>query len=148
VRQVKLRDRGAGENGSERVRFTSALLSRWAKAPKVPGAIAPGMAPEGRRTRSLDAVLPIPYLRGVSMGDFQEALAALAGRDAPNLSPTAIARLCDAWQAEYARWRRRDLSARHHACVWARLAEGSVRRSRMEGQDEGDGVYLQARMEP
>jgi hypothetical protein len=83
VRQVKLRDRGAGANEAERIRFTSAILPRWA-----------------RRTRSLDALLPILYLRGVSMGDFQEALAALLGKDAPNLSPSVIARLRDEWQAE------------------------------------------------
>jgi putative transposase len=75
VRRVKLRDRDGGESG-ERVRFTSAILPRWS-----------------RRTRSLDALLPILYLRGVSAGDFQEALAALLGKDAPNLSPSAIARL-------------------------------------------------------
>ncbi len=74
VQRVKLRDRGAGKGG-ERIRFTSAILPRWS-----------------RRTRSLDAVLPILCLRGVSMGDFQEALAALLGRDAPNLSPSVIAR--------------------------------------------------------
>jgi len=112
VRRVKLRDRGP-DKGEERIRFTSALLPRWA-----------------RRTRSLDAVLPILYLRGLSMGDFQEALGALLGRDAPNLSPSVVARLRDEWQAEYARWQRRDLSARHYVYVWA------------------DGVYLQARMEP
>ena len=70
------------------------------------------------------------YLRGVSMGDFQEALGALLGRDAPNLSPSVVARLRDEWQADHARWRRQDLSARHHVYVWA------------------DGVHLQARMEP
>jgi transposase-like protein len=113
VRQVKLRDRGADAKETERIRFTSAILPRWA-----------------RRTRSLDALLPILYLRGLSMGDFREALAALLGKDAPNLSPSVIARLRDEWQAEYARWQRRDLSARHYVCVWA------------------DGVYLQARMEP
>jgi putative transposase len=75
-------------------------------------------------------VLPILYLRGVSMGDFQEALGALLGRDAPNLSPAVIARLKSEWEADYARWQRRDLSARHYVYVWA------------------DGVYLQARMEP
>jgi putative transposase len=64
------------------------------------------------------------------MGDFQEALAALLGRDAPNLSASVIARLRDEWQADYARWQRRDLSAKHYVYVWA------------------DGVYLQARMEP
>jgi len=109
---VKLRDRGTDE-GEERIRFTSALLPRWA-----------------RRTRSLDALLPILYLRGLSMGDFQEALAALLGKEAPNLSPPVIARLRDEWQAEYTRWQRRDLSARHYVYIWA------------------DGVYLQARMEP
>jgi putative transposase len=112
VQRVRLRDRGAGPDG-ERIRFTSALLPRWA-----------------RRTPSLDALLPVLYLRGVSMGDFQEALAALLGKEAPNLSPAVIARLRDAWQADYARWQRRDLSARHYVYLWA------------------DGVYLQARMEP
>ena len=112
VQRVKLRDRGAGDEG-ERIRFTSAILPRWS-----------------RRTRSLDALLPILYLRGVSMGDFQAALAALLGPDAPNLSPSVIARLRGEWEADYARWQRRDLSARRYVYVWA------------------DGVYLQARMEP
>ena len=112
VRRVKLRDRAAGADG-ERIRFTSAILPRWA-----------------RRTRSLDALLPILYLRGVSMGDFQEALAALLGKEAPNLSPSVVARLRDEWEADHARWQRRDLSARRYVYVWA------------------DGVYLQARMEP
>jgi transposase-like protein len=112
VRRVKLRDRGASLE-AERIRFSSAILPRWA-----------------RRTPSLDALLPILYLRGVSMGDFQEALGALLGRDAPNLSPAVIARLRDTWQADYVGWQRRDLSARHYVYLWA------------------DGVYLQARMEP
>jgi putative transposase len=112
VQRVKLRDRGAGPNG-ERVRFTSAILPRWA-----------------RRTPSLDALLPVLYLRGVSMGDFQEALGALLGKAAPNLSPSVIARLRDTWQADYARWQRRDLAARRYVYIWA------------------DGIYLQARMEP
>ena len=64
------------------------------------------------------------------MGDFQEALAALLGRDAANLSPSVVARLRGEWEADYARWQRRDLSARRYVYIWA------------------DGVYLQARMEP
>jgi transposase-like protein len=112
VRRAKLRDRGAGD-GAERIRFTSAILPRWA-----------------RRTRSLDALLPVLYLRGVSMGDFREALEALLGQDAPNLSPSVIARLRGEWEADHARWQRRDLSARRYVYLWA------------------DGVYLQARMEP
>jgi len=74
VEKPKARDRGAAAGG--RIRFTSAILPKWA-----------------RRTKSLDALLPVLYLRGVSAGDFQEALAALLGKDAPNLSPAVIARL-------------------------------------------------------
>ena len=107
----KVRDRGAAEVG-ERIRFTSAILPRWS-----------------RRTRSLDALLPVLYLRGVSTGDFQEALSAILGRDAPNLSPSVVGRLTAEWQADYDRWQSRDLSARRYVYVWA------------------DGVYLQARME-
>ena len=70
------------------------------------------------------------YLRGISTGDFQEALAALLGKDAPNLSPSVITRLTAAWESEYEAWRRRDLSARRYVYIWA------------------DGVYLQARMKP
>jgi putative transposase len=111
VSRVRIRDRGA-TTAVDRVRFSSSILPKWA-----------------RRTRSLDALLPVLYLRGVSTGDFQDALAALLGCDAPNLSPSVIARLTTAWQAEYVRWQRRDLSARRYVYVWA------------------DGVYLQARME-
>jgi putative transposase len=113
VQRPKLRDRAVHEAGADRIRFTSAILPRWS-----------------RRTRSLDALLPILYLRGVSMGDFQEALGALLGKEAPNLSPSVIARLRGEWEADYARWQGRDLSARRYVYVWA------------------DGVYLQARMEP
>ena len=112
VQRVRLRDRGTAP-AAERIRFTSAILPRWA-----------------RRTRSLDTLLPILYLRGISMGDFQEALAALLGKDAPNLSPSVIGRLRTEWEVDYTRWQRRDLSARRYVYIWA------------------DGVYLQARMEP
>ncbi|BCA61192.1 transposase [Sphingomonas sp. HMP9] len=111
VSRVKIRDRGGAEEG-ERVRFSSAILPRWA-----------------RRTKSLDALLPVLYLRGVSTGDFQEALTALLGKDAPNLSPAVVGRLTAEWQVEYEHWQARDLSARRYVYVWA------------------DGVYLQARME-
>ena len=110
VKRPKVRDRGAGDG--ERVRFTSAILPLFA-----------------RRSRSLDAVLPVLYLRGISSGDFQEALSALLGRDAPSLSASVIGRLKQAWADEHERWRRRDLSARHYVYLWA------------------DGVYLQGRME-
>jgi transposase-like protein len=106
-----VRDRG-GADGA-RIRFSSTLLPPYA-----------------RRTKSLDALLPVLYLRGISTGDMQEALAALLGKDAPNLSPAVLARLKVGWQEEFERWKKRDLSARRYVYIWA------------------DGVYLQARMEP
>ncbi len=111
VARVRVRDRGATDP-DDRVRFTSTILPKWA-----------------RRTRRLDALLPVLYLRGVSTGDFQEALSALLGKDAPNLSPAVVTRLTATWADEYTRWQGRDLSARRYVYVWA------------------DGVYLQARME-
>src|SRR5664279_1800146 len=111
VSRVKIRDRGTASDVG-RIRFTSAILPLWA-----------------RRTKSLDALLPVLYLRGISTGDFQEALAALLGKDAPNLSPSVVSRLTAEWQSDYDRWQARDLSARRYAYIWA------------------DGVYLQARME-
>jgi transposase-like protein len=113
VRRPKMRDRAADAPAEEKIRFSSSILPKWA-----------------RRSRSLDAPLPILYLRGLSTGDFQEALTALLGKDAPNLSPGVISRLTDGWQEDYERWSRRDLSARRYVYIWA------------------DGVYLQARMEP
>jgi transposase-like protein len=110
VRRVKIRDRGA--SGTDKIRFTSAILPLWA-----------------RRTRSLDALLPALYLRGISTGDFQEALSALLGKDAPALSPPVITRLTAEWSADFDRWQKRDLAARRYVYIWA------------------DGVYLQARME-
>jgi len=112
VRRPKVRDRAADVPTEEKIRFSSAILPRWA-----------------RRSKRLEALLPVLYLRGVSTGDFQEALAAILGQDAPNLSPNVISRLTGEWQQEYDRWQRRDLSARRYVYIWA------------------DGVYLQARME-
>jgi putative transposase len=103
----KVRDRG-DVGAEEKIRFTSSILPKWA-----------------RRTKRLDALLPVLYLRGVSTGDFQEALAALLGKDAPNLSPAVISRLTEELEADYDAWHKRDLSARRYVYVWA------------------DGVYLQ-----
>ena len=112
VRRPKVRDRISQQPETAKVRFTSSILPKWA-----------------RRSPSLDALLPTLYLRGISTGDFQEALSALLGADAPNLSPSVITRLTAGWKAQYDTWRRRDLSARRYVYIWA------------------DGVYLQARME-
>jgi putative transposase len=112
VRQPRVRDRGAEAADPERIRFTPAILP-----------------PYLRRSKSIETLLPILYLKGISTGDFSEALAALLGKGAPGLSPTAIARLKDGWLDEYDAWQRRDLSAKRYVYVWA------------------DGIYLQARLE-
>jgi putative transposase len=110
VRCPRLRDR-VGE-GSERIRFSSAILPPYA-----------------RRSRSLDVLIPILYLKGVSTGDFEEALLALLGKDAPGLSASTIGRLKEAWSEEHARWSKRDLSAKHYVYCWV------------------DGIHVQARLE-
>ena len=112
VRQPRVRDREAAANDAERIRFTPAILPPYA-----------------RRSKSLEVLIPILYLKGISTGDFEEALAALLGKDAPGLSASTIARLKEVWSEEHARWQKRDLSARRYVYVWA------------------DGIHLQARLE-
>jgi transposase-like protein len=112
VRQPRVRDREAAAGDPGRIRFSPAIL-----------------LPYMRRSKSIETLLPILYLKGISTGDFSEALAALLGKDAPGLSPTAIIRLKDGWIDEHDAWQRRDLSAKRYVYVWA------------------DGIYLQARLE-
>lgn len=100
----------SGEGG--RIRFTSNILPKYV-----------------RRTRSLEALIPWLYLKGVSTGDFSEALAALLGPDAPGLAPATIARLKASWQADLEAWKQRDLTGRHYVYLWA------------------DGVYFNVRMD-
>jgi len=107
VKVPRVRDRsGAG------IRFHSALLP-----------------PSIRRSKSLEALLPWLYLKGVSTGDFSEALQALLGPDAPGLSPATLSRLKQGWQEELAQWQQRNLSGKHYGYVW------------------GDGVDLETRLE-
>jgi transposase-like protein len=110
VRCPRVRDR-AGE-GPERIRFSSAILPPYA-----------------RRSKSLEVLIPILYLKGISTGDFEEALAALLGKDAGGLSASTIGRLKDAWSEEHVRWSRRDLCAKRYVYFWA------------------DGIHVQARLE-
>jgi hypothetical protein len=57
-------------------------------------------------------LIPILYLKGISTGDFEDALIALLGRDAGGLSASTIGRLKEAWSEEHAHWSKRDLSAK------------------------------------
>jgi len=107
VKVPRVRDRsGTG------IRFHSALLP-----------------PYIRRSKSLEALLPWLYLKGVSTGDFSEALQALLGPDAPGLSPATLSRLKQGWQDELAQWQQRDLTGKRYVYFWV------------------DGVYLETRLE-
>jgi len=64
-------------------------------------------------------LLPWLYFKGVSTGQFAEALAALLGPAAPGLSAATVRRLAESWQEEHERWRQRDLSARRYVYLWA-----------------------------
>ena len=100
VRRPRVRDRGDG--GSPPIRFGSAVLPAYL-----------------RRTRNIEELLPWLYLKGVSTGQFAEALTALLGPEAPGLSAATVRRLTEAWQEEHERWRKRDLSARRYVYLWA-----------------------------
>jgi len=82
-----------------------------------------------RRAKSVEELLPWLYLRGISTGDFSDALAALLGPNAPGLSAPTISRLKKTWLKEYESWRCRDLSGKRYAYVWA------------------DGIYAKARFD-
>ena len=110
VRQPRVRDRERSEG--ERIWFSSSILPPYA-----------------RRTKSLEVLIPILYLKGISTGDFEEALGALLGKDAGGLSASTIGRLKEAWADEHARWLDRDLSGKRYVYFWV------------------DGIYVQARLE-
>jgi len=110
VERPRVRDRGAGD--ASRIRFTSAVLPAYL-----------------RRARNIEELLPWLYLKGISTGQFEDALAVLLGPDAPGLSAATIRRLASAWQDEHRRWQGRDLSIKRYVYVWA------------------DGVYFTPRLE-
>ena len=95
VKAPRVRDR-AGE-----LRFSSSILP-----------------PYLRRTKTIEELLPWLYLKGISTGDFSEALTALLGRDAPGLSAGTISRLKAVWTGEHAHWERRSLANKHYVYLW------------------------------
>src|SRR3954452_833035 len=111
VKQPRVQDRRPPEH---REKFTPAVLP-----------------PYLRRTKSLDELIPWLYLKGVSTGDFSEALQAILGPDAPNLSATTVTRLKAAWEQDHDAWSKRSLAGKRYVYVWAdgvhfniRLEEG------------------------
>ncbi len=99
VKQPRVRDRRPPE---EAERFTSKILP-----------------PYLRKTKSIEELIPWLYLKGVSTGDFSEALKALLGPDAPGLSATTVTRLKAVWEEEFREWNERSLEGKQYVYVWA-----------------------------
>ena len=100
------------DRGSTGIKFSSSLLPPYLK-----------------RTKSVSELLPYLYLKGLSSGDFSEALSAILGEDAPGLSSSSMSRLKEDWQKDLDKFQKRDLSNKRYIYFWA------------------DGVYLEARLE-
>ena len=87
------------------------------------------LPPFMRRAPSIDTLVPVLYLKGISTDDFPTALEAILGPQAKGLSASTVVRLKEIWTEEYAQWSKRDLSGKRYVYVWA------------------DGVYCNARLE-
>jgi len=109
IKQPRVRDR---RDADEREGFQSSILP-----------------PYLRKTKSLEDLLPWLYLKGISTGDFSEALQALLGPDAAGLSASTITRLKAGWEQEYKDWSKRLLKSKRYVYLWA------------------DGVYFNIRLE-
>jgi putative transposase len=110
VEQPRVRDKSS-DVGS-RVRFTSKILP-----------------PYLRKSKTIEELIPWLYLKGISTGDFSEALEQLLGESAQGFSPNVVTRLKDQWGQEYDQWKQRDLSDTKYAYVWA------------------DGIHVNVRLE-
>ena len=106
----RVRDREG--KGEEKIRFESGIVPKYL-----------------RRSGDMNELLPLLYLKGLSTGEFVEALTPIVGPEAKNLSPNIISRLKSEWTEEYEQWGKQDLSKKRYVYWWA------------------DGVYLTARME-
>ena len=105
IRQPRVRHKDEG-------RFTSAILPRYV-----------------RRAPSINAVIPVLYLKGLSTMDFPTALESILGENAKGLSATNIVRLKEVWTTEYDNWLKRDLSSKRYVYLWA------------------DGIYFNVRLD-
>lgn len=110
VKAPRVRDRH--HEATKRIRFCSSILP-----------------PYLRKTKSMEQLIPWLYLKGISTGDFSDALAALVGKDAPGLSAPTISRLKTIWQQDLQAWQKRDLSDKHYVYFWV------------------DGIYCNVRMD-
>jgi len=107
VKQPRVRDKR-----EDKEVFTSSILPRYL-----------------RRIPSLDNLIPALYLKGISTGDFTEALSAILGDKAKGLSANTIVRLKRQWEEEYKQWSKRELTGKRYVYFWA------------------DGIYFNVRLE-
>jgi putative transposase len=110
IAQPRVRDKSA--DAASRVRFSSSILP-----------------PYLRKSKSIDELIPWLYLKGISTGDFSEALQALIGPETSGFSANVVVRLKEQWSQEHDAWSKRDLSDTHYVYVWA------------------DGIYANVRLE-
>jgi transposase-like protein len=85
------------------------------------------LPPYLRKTRSLEELIPWLYLKGVSTGDFSEALSALVGPDAEGLSASTVTRLKEVWEQEFQEWTGRSLDGKQYVYLWADGVHFNVR---------------------
>ena len=111
VKQPRVNDRRVDNDGN-RFRFTSQILP-----------------PYLRKTKSIEELIPWLYLRGISTGDFSQALAALLGPEAPGLSASTVVRLKQVWQQDQEAWSKRSLADKRYVYWWV------------------DGIYFNVRLE-
>ena len=109
VKLPRVRDRSDSKN---KINFTSNIVPKHL-----------------RRSASIEELLPLLYLKGISTNDFQQALQPLLGANAKNISAGVISKLKANWEQDYIKWSKRDLSTKEYVYWWV------------------DGIYLQARME-
>ena len=110
IEQPRVRDKSS--EAAARVQFSSSILP-----------------PYLRKSKSIEELIPWLYLKGISTGDFAEALQVLVGPEAKGLSPNVIVRLKESWSQEYDQWMQRDLTDTQYIYVWA------------------DGIYANIRLE-
>ena len=110
VRQPRVRDKSP--DAGDRVTFSPNVLPPYLK-----------------RTESIEELIPWLYLKGISTGDFSEALQALVGDAAKGLSANVVVRLKEQWSHDYEEWSQRDLSSKEYVYLWA------------------DGIHVNVRLE-
>ena len=108
IKQGRVRDKNS--DADERVQFIPSVLPAYL-----------------RRTDKIEELIPWLYLKGVSTGDFGEALQSLLGENAKGLSANVVVRLKEQWGEECDEWNRRDLSDKRYVYVWADGIHAKVR---------------------